>query len=90
MFTRDQLLKEKKKQYIDPIRNDTHLNYAIFSELSIGMTLEQDGEYYLVAKTNNKFVTLKNIRTNEITYEPEHFFNNAKYKKVCITGNYTY
>ena len=71
-------------------RNDTHLNYATFSELVVGMTLEQDNNYYYVARVNSKFVTLKNMRTDELIYEPVHFFNNAKYRKVSIQGNFTY
>lgn len=84
------LQRRSKSTGLKETRNTTHLSCATFSELSIGMTLEQDGEVYYVAKTNNKFVTLKNMRTGELIYEPEHYFNNAKYKKVSVQGNYTY
>ena len=83
-----------KKYYREQIstntRNDTHLNYATLRELVVGMHLEQDGEYYRVMKVENRVVTLKNMRTDEYSYEPENFFNNAKFKKVSISGNYTF
>ena len=91
MSIRDQLMNQIRTQKTtNKVCGNTHLDFATFKELVVGMTLEQDHEVYYVTKVTSKVVTLKNLRTGEFSYEPEYFFNNAKFKKVAVSGNFTY